>query len=207
MKLKHVFITMMSCCLMFSAKAQTQFSPQLLIGEWRLDSIGYKQISPSERQKRYIYTADTLVFKSPKINTAGPYVILADSSSHEWYIPEVPKPLLTNFKFIDNDTLMISDGTNPNEYGFLVRISEKGIAHYKQGLEAEKDKNFHIAFREFAAAAALHHPDAMYKLGMHYFTGTATKLDEIEGSKWIREAAKLGNAAAQAIVNSNSLQH
>jgi hypothetical protein len=191
---------------LIAPELNAQISPKLLIGEWRLDSIGYKHISDSEKQKRYIYTTDSLTFKSPKIYTSGPYKLLQDSTSHEWSIPQAPKPLLTIFTFISTDTLKIADGTNPNDYGFLVRISDQAINHYKNGLQSEKEKNFSQAFSEFSKAAHLQHPDAMYKLGMHYFTGNATKLDDKEGSKWIRAAAKLGNAEAQAIVNSNSLE-
>src|SRR5690606_31566539 len=198
-------IAMLCMFACICTKINAQVSPQMLIGEWRLDSIGYKQISQSERQKRYIYTADSLYFFSPKINTKGPYKVLADSTSHEWYIPEAPMPLLTVFKFISNDTITIADGRNPNDYGYLVRISETSIINYKKGLQAEKDKKFDVAFNEFSAAAHLQHPDAMYKLGMHYVMGIATQLDEKIGSNWIRKAAKLGNTEAQAMVNSKSL--
>lgn len=187
--------------------SQAQITPQMLVGEWRLDAIADKEISASEKQKRYIYTTDTLTFKSIKINTKGLYKIREDGTSHEWYIAEAPKPLLIVMEFIGTDTLKISDGTTASPAGYLVRISAEGINHYQNGLKAEKQKEFTLAFSEFMKAAALQNPEAMYKLGMHYFTGTATKLDEKEATKWIRAAANLGNAQAQAIVNSNSLRY
>lgn len=181
---------------------QAQITTEMLIGEWRLDSLADKKISDAEKQKRYVYTTDSLIFKSIKINTQGIYKIREDGTSHEWYIPQTPKPLLIQMEFIGKDTLKITDGTTGGSAGYLVRISAEGIAHYQKGIKAEQQKNFAIAFREYTKAAALQHPEAMYKLGMYYFTGTATKLHEKAASKWICAAVHLGNPEAQAIVNS-----
>jgi len=196
------------CLLLFGTLAlQAQISPEMLIGEWRLFALEDKEISDAERQKRYSYTADSLTFKSIKINTTGIYKIREDSTSHEWYIPQAPKPILILMEFIGKDTLKITDGVSGGSTGYLVRISAEGIAHYHKGLKAEQQKNFRVAFSEYTKAAALQNPEAMYKLGMYYFTGTATELNEKEATKWIRAAAYLGNPQAQAIVNSNSLRY
>ena len=42
----------------------------------------------------------------------------------------------------------------------------------------------------------------MFLLGMYYFTGTATTLDEIEASKWIRKAAAVGHPEALSVEDS-----
>lgn len=173
----------------------------------RLDSLEGKQISSTEKQKRYIYTTDSLEFKSRKLSTKGAHKILENGTSHEWYIQQVSKPLLIKMEFIGKDTLKITDGSNGTPAGYLVRISEIGIAHYQQGIIAEKQKQFALAFQDFSKAAKLQHPDEMYKLGMYYFSGTGTALSEQEGSKWIRAAANIGHAEAQSIVNSNSLRY
>lgn len=55
-------------------------------------------------------------------------------------------------------------------------------------------------FSEFVEAARYGHPDAMYQLGMCYFTGAGTVLDEKKGGRWIRAAADLGQQEAQAVV-------
>jgi len=201
--------TIITLCLSLfgTMTLQAQITPEMLIGEWRLDSLADKKISDSEKQKRYIYTTDSLTFKSIKITTKGIYKIREDGTSHEWYIPEAPMPLLIQMEFIGKDTLKITDGATGGSAGYLVRISAEGIDHYQKGIKAEQQKNFTVAFSEFTKAGALQHPEAMYKLGMYYFTGTATILNEREASKWIRAAAHLGNAEAQAIVNSNSLRY
>ena len=76
----------------------------------RLDSLEGKQISSTEKQKRYIYTTDSLEFKSRKLSTKGAHKILENGTSHEWYIQQVSKPLLIKMEFIGKDTLKITDG-------------------------------------------------------------------------------------------------
>lgn len=144
--MQYIFILLCCTC---AYPLQAQITSQNLLGEWRLDSLEGKQISSTEKQKRYIYTTDSLEFKSRKLSTKGAYKILENGNSHEWYIQQVSKPLLIKMEFIGKDTLKITNGSNGSSVGYWVRISEVGIAHYQQGILAEKQKQFALAFQEF----------------------------------------------------------
>lgn len=184
-----------------------QVNQQQLLGEWRLDAMLGKQITANEKQKRYIFTPDSIFYTSIRKNAKAPYTLQPQTGQCLWYIPELPKPLAFSVKYLHADTLQLwEQGENPI-IGVMVRISEEGKTHYQKALDAQKAKKFDIAFAELAKAAQKDHPDAMYQLGMYYFTGVGTTLDEKEGSKWIRAAANMGNKQAQAIVNSNSLRY
>ncbi len=187
-----------------SGSLQAQVNPEELIGYWRQDALVNKQISASEKAKRYVFTADSLSFSSPKINLKGPYTLDTSIKWADWHITiqGTSRSLPIYFKSIHRDTLYLWEGGKDPIVGVLVRIPEAAVAHYGQALEAQKEKNFELMFSEFAEAARYNHPDAMYQLGMCYFTGAGTVLDEKKGSQWIRSAADIGQREAQAVVGS-----
>lgn len=191
----------------FSNTLSAQVSQKYLIGEWRLDSLFEKQISPLEKQKRYIFTSDSLLYRSPRKNIDGTYLLVHQKGILSWKIPDVQHDLILYLNSINKDTLQIKEHGDNAVTGIVIRISEIGKDHFQKALKAEMKKDFNLAFAELKKAAEYHHPDAMYLLGMYYFTGIATMLDEKAASKWIKAAAHLGNAKAQAIVNSNSLKN
>lgn len=202
MKTKTLFTI---CFFLFGVMTiKAQVNPEELIGYWRQDALVDKQISPSEKAKRYFFTADSLSFISPKINLVGPYTLDTSAKQADWYITlkGVSRTLPIYFKSIHRDTLHLWEGGNNPIIGVLIRIPEEGIIHFEKALNAQKEKNFELMFLEFTEGARYNHPDAMYQLGMCYFTGAGTLLDEKKGSQWIRVAADLGQQEAQAVVGS-----
>lgn len=185
-----------------SGSLQAQVNPEEHIGYWRQEALVNKQISASEKAKRYIFTADSLSFISPKINLSGPYTLDTSIKWADWHITlrGVSRTLPVYFKSIHRDTLHLWEGGKDPIVGVLVRIPEAAVAHCGQALEAQKERNFELMFSEFVEAARYNHPDAMYQLGMCYFTGTGTVLNEKKGSQWIRSVADLGQQEAQAVV-------
>ena len=184
-----------------------QIAQKNLIGEWRLESLIEKQISASEKQKRYVFTVDSLLYRSARKNIDGTYVLQQQTLIISWKIPGFEKPLIINIENLNQDTLRLKETGENAVTGILIRLSAIGKQHFQTALKAEIKKDFRLAFTELKKASEYHYPDAMYRLAMYYFTGTVTTLDEKEGSKWIKAAASLGNGEAQAIVSSGSLKY
>lgn len=112
--------------LLVGITAKTQITSKELIGEWHLNSFIDKNISESEKQKRYIFTADSLTYNSRRKNAKGTYTLQPETGECEWYINEMDKPIKLRLKKVVPDTLHIKEmrGENPVT-GVLVRISHK----------------------------------------------------------------------------------
>lgn len=181
----------------------TQVNSKDLTGQWRLDSFTDKNISKGEKQKRYTFKSDSLMYDSPGKKAAGTYTLQSETGQLDWHILELPAPIRLMIKRIAPDTLHIKEMREENPpTAVLIRISYESIAHFQKAMEAQTAKKFNVAFSELQKAAKLRHPEAMYLLGMYYFTGTATELDEKEASKWIRKAATVGHLEALSVEDS-----
>jgi|SRR5690554_6610862 len=183
---------------------QAQVNTDELIGYWRQNSLLNKQISNSEKQKRYLFTKDSLSFYSLGLNLSGLYTLDSTAKWIDWhvYVQGKNSVLPIFIKQVNRDTMYVWEaGKNPI-IGVLVKISEKSVHLYQKGLDAQKSKDFQLMFSAFLKSAHYGHHDAMYQLGMCYFTGTGTLLDEEKGSQWIRAAADLGQQEAEAILGS-----
>lgn len=114
------------CLLLAGITAKAQVTSKELMGEWRLDYFIDKNISESEKQKRYIFTADSLTYNSVRKNATGSYTLQPETGECDWFIPELDKPIKLMFKKVASDTLHIKEmrGENPVT-GVLVRISYK----------------------------------------------------------------------------------
>lgn len=119
--------TIITLCLLLAAiTAKAQITSKELIGEWRLDSFVEKNISQSEKQKRYIFTAGSLTYHSTRKNATGNYTLQPKTGECEWFIPEMDKPIKLMFKKVATDTLHIKEMSSENPVtGVLVRISNK----------------------------------------------------------------------------------
>ncbi len=179
-----------------------QLNHRELRGEWRLNSLFEKEISSGEKQKRYTFKKDSLYYSSVRQNVSGTYLLEEATGQILWRTAQFEKPVMLWIKRIHQDTLHVREGGEHAVTGVLVRISAQSIVHYQKAMEAQANKKFNLAFSELQLSAQLCHPDAMYLLGMYYFTGTATKLDEKEGSRWIRKAAEAGNRQALSVESS-----
>lgn|SRR5690554_701645 len=201
MNLKKSFI--ISFLLFGTIVLQAQIDSTELIGHWRLEAFTDIQIDKAQKQRRYNFTADSLIYTNSQQRIAGSYTLKSQIGQLDWYSNGAEIPMHLLIKKIDSDTLHIQEIKDKNTTAaVLVRISEKSIIHYQKALEAQTAKNFTTAFSELQKAAQLNHPDAMFLLGMYYFTGTATTLDEIEASKWIRKAAAVGHPEALSVEDS-----
>ena len=203
--MRQLSLYMITMAMYLPTKAQVTHT--LLRGEWRLDSLTNKRISNAEKQKRYFFTQDTLYYFSQRINLRGSYVIDTAAKKLEWHIPERQQMIVQYIEVMSRDSIFLYELNKPMDKGLLIRTTEEGLRYYEEGLEAEKAKDFKLAYDLFQKAAKMNIADAMFKLGMCYFTGTGTAINEIKGSEWIRKSANLGYREAQAIVNSNSLRY
>lgn len=114
------------CLLLAGITVKAKVTSEELIGEWRLDYFIDKNISKNEKQKRYIFKADSLTYNSIRKNAKGNYTLQPKSGECDWFIPEMEKPIKLIFKKVTTDTLHIKEmrGENPVT-SVLVRISNK----------------------------------------------------------------------------------
>lgn len=111
--------------LLFCTKLSAQVSHQQIKGEWQLSDLLGKQISESEKKKRYLFTADSLHYYSPKVQLSGSFQLDTEKGICYWTIPGKATPIPLYLKARENGTLLLWEEGKEDVKGVLIKVPPK----------------------------------------------------------------------------------
>lgn len=104
--------------------AKAQIKKEQLIGQWQLVKLIDKNISESEKLKRYTFTSDSLIYTSSKRSVKGTFKLNEQTGECFWHVTNVETPIVVMLKGINQDTLHLWQKEGFTTVGVLQRVSK-----------------------------------------------------------------------------------